>query len=97
MAWRVDQRIWTVRQEGRGGTVLIGGEVRPITQRESTLVQGLPNDYFDHMIKAGVEPDQVSKGTALGWPARTAVALFRSIFEVSNKWDTYQRRRSKGG
>ena len=90
--YTTDGPLWTVRQDGRGGTIQVGKprrngkiEVRPISSIEATLVQSLPHDYYRFMEDAGIKAQEIMKAAVLGWPIKTAGAVISSVISTLRK------------
>ena len=60
--------------------------VRPLTSKECTLVQGVPHDFYDTLMRKGIHPMEIVKATAQGWPIRTATAVLGSIIDVVDNY-----------
>ena len=93
--YTTDGPLWTVRQNGRGGTIQVGEpgqdgktEVRPISPIEATLVQSLPHDYYKLMTEAGISPEDAMKASALGWSIKTAGAVISAVISTLRKCRT---------
>ena len=79
--------LWTVRSEGMGGLIHVPGSgngrnVRPLTMKECTLVQGMPIDYYETMKDLGMRNACISKAAAMGWPIRTGCSVLERVMEV---------------
>ena len=90
--YTTDGPLWTVRQDGRGGTIQVGKprldgkiEVRPISSIEATLIQSLPHDYYGFMKDAGISSQEIMKAAVLGWPIKTAGAVISSVISTLRK------------
>ena len=84
-----DGPLWTVRQKGRGGTIMAGRQAgtnkicaRPLSASEGPIVQSLPGDYYRVRRDEGVHKDDIMKASVMGWPMRTASAVISGVIKV---------------